>query len=135
MSDSTTWDLCADDSDSGVRVIKVVTDTQGQLGQELLADPLSALLRQGVLLGSGKDWKVQLQLVNADIPSGPLPLPDEIPPPAPSDWIWVIRKIIIIILIFDELNQVVVVGYRYATDRTTALDVLERSLAARRSGV
>jgi hypothetical protein len=133
MSDSPTWDLCADDSDSGVRVIKVVTDTHEPLGQQLLADPLSALLRQGVLLGSGKDWKVQLQLVNADIPSGPLPLPDEIPAPAPSDWFWVIRKIIFFILIYDELDLVVVVGYRYGTDRATALGVLERSLAARRS--
>jgi hypothetical protein len=45
----------------------------------------------------------------------------------------VIRKIIFFILIFDALDLVVVVGYRYETDRAEALEVLARSLAARRS--
>jgi hypothetical protein len=117
-----------------VRVVKIEAETHEPLGQELLADPLSALLRVGVLEPEpDKDWKVQLQLVNADIPSGPLPLPDEIPPPAAPDWFWVIRKHIVLILIFEHLDLVVVVMYRYPTDRTTALEVLGRSLAARRS--
>ena len=117
-----------------MRVIKVVTETHEPLGQQLLADPLSALLDLGVLASEpGKNWKVQLQLVNADIPSGPLPLPDEIPAPEAPDWYWVIRKHKVFILIFEQLDLIVVVGYRYETDRATALDVLARSLAARRS--
>ena len=132
MSDDSAWVELASDSESGVRVVKIESEVQGRLGQQLLADPLSALLRLE-LVDPEKDWRVQLQLVNADIPSGPLPLPDEIPAPAAPDWFWVIRKHIIIILIFEQLELIVVVGYRYSTDRATALDVLERSLAARRS--
>jgi hypothetical protein len=133
MSVSPEWNGYTD-SDSGVRVVKLAAETHEQLGQQLLADPLSALLDAEVLVPkSGKYWKVQLQLVNADIPSGPLPLPDEIPPPAASDWFWVIRKIIFFVLIYDALDLVVVVGYRYETDRAKALDVLERSLVARQS--
>jgi hypothetical protein len=130
MSDSSAWDEWANVSD-GVRVVKVEAETHETLGQELLADPLSALFRLGVLDEPDRKWKVQLHLVNADIPSGPLPLPDEIPSPASPDWYWVIRKHKTFILIFEQLDLVVVVVYRYDTDRATALDVLARSLAAR----
>jgi hypothetical protein len=133
MSSTPTWQQFADADGGvgGVRVVKVVADTHEPLGQEFLADPLSAMLRQGVLDPS-KNWNVQLQVVNADIPTGPLPLPDEIDHPDGSGWWWVIRKIIIIILIFEELELVVAVVRRFETDRAEALDVLERSRAARR---
>ena len=132
MSDSPAWVELANDSDSGVRVVTVEAETHEPLGQELLADPLSALFGLGVLVSEpDRYWKVQLQVVNADIPSGPLPLPDEIDPT--SDSSWVIRKHKDCILIFDQLDLVVVVVYRYATDRTTALEVLQQSLAARQN--
>ena len=133
MSDSPAW-VEWDNVSDGVRVIKVEAETHEPRGQQLLADPLSALLDLGVLASEPvKNWKVQLQLVNADIPSGPLPLPDEIPAPEAPDWYWVIRKHKVFILIFEQLDLIVVVVYRYETDRATALDVLARSLAARRS--
>ena len=128
MSDSSAYDEWGNVSD-GVRVVKVEAVTHEPLGQGLLADPLSALVDLGVL--DGRNWRVQLQLVNADIPSGPLPLPGEIPTPEDPDWYWVIRKHKSLILIFELLDLVIVVVYRYDTDRTTALEKIALSLAAR----
>jgi hypothetical protein len=133
MSDSSAYDEWLNVSD-GVRVVKVEAETHEPLGQGLLADPLSALLDLGVLEHEpDRNWRVQLQLVNADIPSGPLPLPGEIPTPEDPDWYWVIRKHKALILIFELLDLAIVVVYRYDTDRTTALEMIAQSLAARQS--
>jgi hypothetical protein len=142
MTSAEGWVQLRYDADANVRVLTVTADTHEEIGQELLTDPLT-FLRRGGLCGNdedeGKDeWVVQLQVVNAQIPSGPLPLPDEIlSAGGESGWgwplpPWVIRKFIFFLLIFEDLKLVVIVGRRFDTDRSTALEHLERSRAAGR---
>jgi hypothetical protein len=134
MSSTNPWKPVHTDQDAHVRIFKVIADTHEELGQRLLADPLSVLLGKG-LVDSDEGWRVQLQVVNADIPSGPLPLPDEIPKEAAGIHLppWVIRKHVVIITICDDLQLVVMLVCRFATTRAKALDVLEKSLEHRRS--
>ena len=132
MSSVEGWTRLHDDRDAGVRVFTTKLDTQEERGQELLADPLTAIRRTtGLRVGEG--WTVQLQVVNAQVPSGPLPLPGDIeaPPAEFSWWPWVIRKIVIFLLIFDDLELVVVVVRRCETTREDALKTLEDSRSGR----
>lgn len=126
------WNELHHDPDAHVRMVTITADTHTPLGQQLLSDPLTAMMDAGLAVDDS--WRVQLQIVNADIPTGPLPLPDEIQPGGEEfSWIWVIRKIIIFVLIFDDLELVVILVRRFNGDREEALDVLERSRAARQS--
>ncbi|HKV68584.1 MAG TPA: hypothetical protein VJN72_10895 [Gaiellales bacterium] len=135
MSSAKGWTPLHDDAEGGVRVFTLTADTHDELGQTLLSDPLSAVLdsAEELRVAKDKDWAVQLHLVNAQIPSGPLPLPRDIPPPPEESswWPWVIRKIIIIVLIFDDLNLVLVIVRRSETNRETALGNLKDSLEGR----
>ena len=141
MTSAEGWVQLRYDADANVRVLTVTADTHEELGQELLTDPLT-FLRRGGLCGNDEDegedeWAVQLQVVNAQIPSGPLPCPTRFCRLEGSrvgvghchrgD-----RKFIFFLLIFEDLKLVVIVGRRFDTDRSTALEHLERSRAARR---
>lgn len=132
MSSTDSWNEFACDDDAPVRVFRVVADTHEELGQTLVADPLSVLQEKG-LVNSDRGWKAQVQVVNADIPSGPLPLPGEIVVDETRRFPWVIRKHVIIITICDDLQLVIVVVCRFDTDRATALGVLEKSLEQRQA--
>jgi hypothetical protein len=135
MSDDDVWTELHHDAEAGVRVATITADTHGLVGQEFLADPLSAIQRHGD--GDVDDsWTVQLHVVNADIPSGPLPLPDQIPA-QPGDAAlrpWVIRKIIIIIICFIRSRLAIVIVRRFDPDdeltRQNVLASLERSRSA-----
>jgi hypothetical protein len=132
MSNADRWKEFACDDEAPVRVWRVVAETHEELGQRLLADPLSVLLENG-LVDSDEGWRAQVQVVNADIPTGPLPLPGEIHVDETRHFPWVIRKHVIIITICDDLQLVIVVVCRFETDRATAVDVLEKSLEQRQS--
>jgi hypothetical protein len=134
MSVQDRWTELHHDTDAKVRVVTVTADTHTELGQLLLADPLSAMIRCGKL-DVDDSWAVQLHVVNAHIPSGPLPLPDQIQPGGDdAGWvIWVIRKIIVILHLFDDLKIAIVIVRRFddkrELTRQDVLEALERSRA------
>jgi hypothetical protein len=135
MSVQDGWSELHNDTAAKVRVVAVTAYTHEELGQLLLADPLSAMIRYGEL-GVDDRWAVQLHVVNAHIPSGPLPLPDQIPPGGDdAGWvIWVIRKIIVILHLFDDLKIAIVIVRRFDDERELTrrdvLETLERSRAS-----
>lgn len=120
-----------------VKVYKAIAGTHTELGQQLLGDPLSLLEdREG--LKTDATWHVQMHVANAAIPTGPLPLPEEIPSlpeESPDDLlgeIWrVIRKIIGFLTVLEDLKIVIVVVARFDTDRQEAKRVLGESRQAR----
>jgi len=117
--------------DPRVKVFKAVAETRSELGQRLLGDPLGVLVDNGAI-DKEDGWSVQLHLSNAHIPTGPLPLPEEITDD--FDWgdIWrVIRKIIGILTVLEDLKIVIVVVARIETDRPTAVQAIQEARLAK----
>ncbi|HEU0193962.1 MAG TPA: hypothetical protein VFQ71_07175 [Gaiellales bacterium] len=136
MSNDESWAEVHAGEKPNVKVYKVIAGTHTEMAQRLLGDPLGLLEdRVGLNKDKNEDWHVQLQIANAAIPTGPLPLPDEIPeiPPGvdPDDWlgeIWrVIRKIIGFLTVLEDLKIVIVVVARVETTREDAKRALEKS--------
>jgi len=131
MEKDESWDELHIGEKPSVKVYKAVAETRSELGQRLLGDPLGVLQDNGVLKADD-GWSVQLHLSNAHVPTGPLPLPEEITDD--FDWgdIWrVIRKIIGILTVLEDLKIVIVVVARIETDRPTAVQAIQEARLAK----
>lgn len=114
--------------DDGISLVYVSADSQSDTGQKLTADPLTALIESGINTGVDQGWRVQLHVANAEIPSGPLPLSEQITATNP----FVIRgKKAAYVLIYSLQLAVVVVARVDAQgeqlDRATVLNTLKES--------
>jgi hypothetical protein len=135
------WRQLDRDDESKRRVVTVKAKAESPLGQRLLSDPLGALIdspQKGEVDGT---WQVVSLCPNAHIPSGPVPLPEDVEADcagvAQGEEPWVIRKLIADYLIYPDQKQVAFLPLRFDTDklitREAVLGVLERSLEQRRA--
>src|SRR3954447_24812747 len=132
------WRQLDKDDDAKVRVVKVRAKSESALGQRLVSDPLGALIDSPQVGNVDGTWRVISVGSNAHIPTGPLPLPHEVEADSAGSGDmdpWVIRKIIVHYVIYEETQEIVIAPRRYdpATliTREMVVGVLENSLKKR----